>query len=474
MAVVRLPKQAPLAAARDRGRGARPAPVAVVLGVGGATPEAILPDLISELPDGPDPLVTGRELLADAASIGQTWVVVRYGNRPRALAYVPGQRRPRVIETGVYDVKTISGRPPRHIAIEHPSPELETLTLACAPPIRAGDQAAADLLMDALRSAFALVIVTTGDPFQEGDVAVLAQVAERVEHLAFVVTPAEAAVGPGQRAVVAARGEKLASAPWYDRAAGRDLMRRLAGWAAAASAAEAAAASGAAGPVGAPEVPADDERWRAVLSAELNPRQGLTATAISERCAAIRTRCSGTFSAGQGCADLPASLDRELHALSVRVTRRIDRDAERATGEVCGALIGSPPDQAVLARARQAVRRAIESSEDAAPARALMVTTTAGIAAVLGHPAVEALAAVGEEPRRIMTTPIGVAVTSSCYHLWRRRDPQGVSQCHAWLTQALRGVEAAVIAEADRRYDEVRSALEAFAADAVEHGFLLT
>jgi hypothetical protein len=171
---------------------------------------------------------------------------------------------------------------------------------------------------------------------------------------------------------------------------------------------------------------------------------------------------------------LPPLLDRELHALSVRLTRRLEADAAAATTGLCAELTGDVPEREVLASVFSAVRDAVESEEDTRPPRVLLVTTTAGLAAVTGQAAVDILAVLRPStmPQPLLA-PIGVAVNPSCYDLWRRRDPTGSARCHSWLERALRAVSTGVHDDLNQRYDELRQALGVIAADAVDHGVLL-
>jgi hypothetical protein len=224
---------------------------------------------------------------------------------------------------------------------------------------------------------------------------------------------------------------------------------------------------------GALAVGVDDEGWRELLDHELGTRKAAVLRTVAERIPVIQSRCVAELSAGRGCYGLPALLDRELHALSVRATRRLETDAAAVTAAICAQLLGTTPEQDVLALVAAALRQVVEADVEARPARALILTTTAGVAAVTGRAATDALAVLRPTVDDSVLAPIGGAVSPSCYQLWQHRDPQGVSRCRPWLTRALQVVEGTISGELGQRYGELHRAIATVATDAVDHGFLL-
>jgi hypothetical protein len=69
--------------------------------------------------------------------------------------------------------------------------------------------------------------------------------------------------------------------------------------------------------------------------------------------------------------------------------------------------------------------------------------------------------------------PVGIALSTNCYLIWVQRGPDDRKECRRWLQQALHAVEAELQRELARRYGQLRDALSAIAADAVDHGVLL-
>ena len=447
------------------------APTVVIAGSQGGAPAAVLSALLAadDLP------------LAGAAS-GPTWVVLRAGSKAKARAYVPGLRRGRVVEPCELDVRAVAARPARRIEVEHPASLLASVGLACAPEIRAGDTAMADLLVDAAHTAAGLVFVTTEAPFELSHLELLARAAERVDRFAFVLARPSGDVNHRQlvatkRAVLAGHAPALAAAAWYTLDELAELRAALVGWGRPHIVLSSV-------PAGVPRqrdarraaltVPVEDEHWRDILDKELEARQAVAARAVAENIIAIHASCATELAAERGCAGLPGLLDTELHALSVRTTRRLEADAVDLTTSVCSELLGVVPDQSTRAMAMAAVRRTIEARDETKPPRALLLTTTAGVAAVTGSEALDALAVLRPSTQdESVLAPVGVAVNPSCYDLWQRRDPDGVLRCRPWLARALKVVETTVLGELDLRYGELRHALGVVATDAVDHGFLL-
>jgi hypothetical protein len=167
--------------------------------------------------------------------------------------------------------------------------------------------------------------------------------------------------------------------------------------------------------------------------------------------------------------------DRELHALSVRATHAVDEAATAIMRKVFGEILEAPPDGAAVERVRRATRRAVEAAESGTPEwdRALLVTSTAGIAVTAGRGVVASLAAV--EPRPVceqLLPPIGVGLSANCYPA--RHCDGDHTRCHGWLEKTIHTLEINLGHEMAQRFEYLREALAVVAADTVDHGVLLT
>jgi hypothetical protein len=434
----------------------------------------------------------------------RAWLVVRHGERAGAQAFVPGRREPRPISMealGRGSPEAEAGRaayPPRRVEVFRPGGLLTKVALMDAPVVDGRDAATAEVLLDAAERAAGLVLVTdAAAPLRRASLDVFAAAAERVRRFAFVLTKIDRyaewpAVLAANRALVANCGPRLADAPWFTvavRPRGAafgfgGLRALLAAWAEAERSAAMTFPTGG-GP--AVRVAVTDDSWRASLDHEVRHRRVAAGQRVSIDLATAHVRCVQELASGQGCHELPYVLDRELHALSVRASRQLDADVAGTLTALLDALLDrpladSPQAAAVLARVTAAARRTVHALtvDDRDLGRALLVTTTGGVASTTGSGALDSLAAVSlPEPTDRVLAPIGVGLTAGCYQLWQPKPSAGVSpspdkkDCRRWLQQALRVVEVAVGAELDRRYDQLQQVLSIIGTDAVDHGVLL-
>jgi hypothetical protein len=152
----------------------------------------------------------------------------------------------------------------------------------------------------------------------------------------------------------------------------------------------------------------------------------------------------------------------------------VDEAATAIMRTVFGEILVAPPDRAAVERIRRATRRAVESAERGTPEwdRALLVTSTAGVAITAGHGSVAGFVAVEPGPGGDeLVPPIGVGLSATCYSA-RHRD-RDRSRCRGWLQQTVHALEIDLGRELAHRFEYLREALAVVAADTVDHGVLL-
>jgi hypothetical protein len=173
----------------------------------------------------------------------------------------------------------------------------------------------------------------------------------------------------------------------------------------------------------------------------------------------LESRCGGDPAA------LPAALDIELHALSLRTSEALDRAARASVRAVFEHVVDGPLADHVLARVATAVRRQIDLDE-----RTLLLTATAGVATVVGCG--DALSCTGIAGSALLP-PIGVAVSGNCHLMWRYRGVPDKAEGRRWLRQAVQSLERELDRAVTERFALLTEAVEALAADAIDHGVLL-
>ncbi|GAA3450369.1 GTPase domain-containing protein [Dactylosporangium matsuzakiense] len=432
---------------------------------------------------------------AEPMEAGDAWLVFRHGDRPEAWAYVPGHREPRPFP----ERSSVKGpvRPARRIEVTHPSPLLKRVTLIDTPGSGGLDAVSAEISLDAAADGLGLLfVVDAAAPLGRADLDLLGAAADRLQRIAFVLTRIDQhdewpEVLAANRALLAALGPRLATAPWFPVSLApasvfgvAELRHQLEAWAEEQGAADEEAAARTGG-VAAATVSAVGDGWQEHLEREIRTRRLAAIERVSIDLATIHVRCVQELGSGKGCPELPRVLDRQLHALSVRSTRQLDADTRDVIGAVFGELLDTPPDAAVLARIAGAARRAVDAARDEGRERdrALLVTTTSGVAALTGAGALDSLSATGAaEPGDAgrVVSPLGIGLNAGSYAMWQARHAPGgppklpdKKDCRRWLQHALREIEVELGHELSERYAELRQALSIIAGDAVDHGVLL-
>jgi hypothetical protein len=223
-------------------------------------------------------------------------------------------------------------------------------------------------------------------------------------------------------------------------------------------------------PAGPPEV-----AWRQQLDRDISARQVAVTRQVSIDLATIHVRCVRELGSGRGVSALPAVLDRELHALSVRATRLVDASATAISRRIFGTVLATEPDAALLDRIRRALRRAVDAGrpDGSERERVLLLTATSGVAVSGGPGAAAALAAVPPHPTDEVLPPVAVGLTATSYQLWQHKTNADKKDSRVWLQQAIRVIEGELERELTHRFTDLREALTAVAGDTVDHGVLL-
>lgn len=428
---------------------------------------------------------------AEPAPAGDAWLVFRHGDKPETHAFVPGHREPRTVAAAFVpaqrDPRPGPVRPARRIEVTHSASLLKRVALVDTPGSGGLDTANVEIILDAAERGLGLLFVAdAAAPLARADLDLLAAAADRVERVAFVLTRIDQhdswpEMLVANRALLASRGEVLASAPWFPVSLEpgavfgvAELRHELETWAEPRPAPAGVAAA---------TVSRAGDEWQDLLEREITARRVAAVQRVSIDLATIHVRCVQELGSGKGCPELPHVLDRELHALSVRTTRQLHADTHEVIGAVFTELLDAEPDATVLARVAAAARRAVDSLRDDDRDRnhALLLTATSAVATVAGATAVDNLSAVGgPEPADQVLPSLGIALNASCYALWQPKIAPGgppkhadKKDCRRWLQHALREIEVEMGHELGERYAALRQALVIIGGDAVDHGVLL-
>ncbi|HWG98559.1 MAG TPA: hypothetical protein VNV66_04365 [Pilimelia sp.] len=475
-------------------------------------PTALAPRPVPDLsaPDEPTAVIvvgaTGRERRAVVAALlglppralpapGGASLVIGYGQPGPARAYVPGCRAPQPVPSGPAadppGGPAAAGpgqRPARRVELRLPEPLLRHFAVVDLPDLVGLAAAGGGVLADAARRGGAVLWLVGADvdppPAELRAVAALAGTARLF--VAVTTGPAQPA-GPDPvarlRARTAATHPALATVPWFgvDPGAGdvAFLRRALIDWSDEESLARAGAnpttwpGASAAVPLRAPDT---GRPWAEVLDAWPAAALGRLRGRLGRSVAELHQRCVRELDA-DGPGPDPVGLDRGLHALSLLLTVEADGAVATLTDDVLRRVLRDGLTEAVRRRVVAAVRRDLADDGGAGLDRVLLVTGTAGVAALAGPEALAALPVYPAAARWTILPPLGLALSAGCYQVCRVDPGRGreaeLDRVRQWLRRAADAVEAAVVAELDRRFTAVHRSLGGLLAESVDHGLLL-
>ncbi|MEV4622680.1 hypothetical protein AB0J74_28700 [Asanoa sp. NPDC049573] len=445
-----------------------------------------------------------------------SYLVVNHGHGKDVCSYLPGARKAHPFRVVPPVDEPAAARPPRRVELSLPDPLLRHFTLVDAPDTEHLGVAGGRVLHDAVaRGGAVMYVLSAGQLPGRFELDILGEVAQTNAAVFFVVTPradgswyapapalstsdldllALGEVAPGlggddpaagaveaQRLAIATAVPALAEAPWFavDPGAGDTafLRRALTEWAAEEGMRRASDN---------PPVPpnamrtvrvaegAHESDWAERLDKAARAETHLVRQRLSIELANIHLRCVQEIVFGTGPAGLPETLDREMHALSLRAVAECDAAVDRLLTDAATQVFGAPPDEGIRRRVAAGVRRGLADDRNARDLdKVLLITSTAGVATVAGAGAVTGLAAYPVEPGRTILPSVGVGLAGGCYGQWRLAGAADTNRARSWAQRSIRSVELELLREISRRLDATHKALAGVLAEAVDHGILL-
>ncbi|MFD0819483.1 hypothetical protein ACFQ0D_14450, partial [Micromonospora zhanjiangensis] len=220
---------------------------------------------------------------------------------------------------------------------------------------------------------------------------------------------------------------------------------------------------------------AEGSDWQDRLDRDAQGRAHRIRQHIALELANIHLRCVQQLVFGGGCQGLPELLVREVLALSLDATAGSESAVTGLLDDALTRVFGEASDEGVRRRVAAAVRRGFADHRAGRDLdRMLLVTSTGGVATVIGDTAVAALAAYPADPSAgSVLPPVGLALSNGCYQFWRNPRNADIGKARSWLQRALREIDLELSREVARRFEAVRLGLGGVLTEAVEHGVLL-
>lgn len=164
----------------------------------------------------------------DAAVATSSYLEFVHGDQPTARAYLPGREDPVILGHGdIRDWGTVLGslpggmRPPRRLEIVHPAPMLQYVTLVDTPGVGGLDPMHAEVALDAVGKATALLfVVDASSPFSQPELEFLKEASKRVNLVLFALTKTDAYPGwrtiyDDDKSLLQTHAPRFGSAPFF-------------------------------------------------------------------------------------------------------------------------------------------------------------------------------------------------------------------------------------------------------------------
>jgi hypothetical protein len=476
----------------------------------------------------------------DAAVSTSAYLELRHGATPAGWAHVPGRSEP--VALSVEDLRdwgTVPGRlpedirPPRRIEVHHPAPLLRYLTLVDTPGVGGLDPVHARIALEAATGATALLfVVDASAPLARPELTFLIEASKRVNVVAFALAKIDAYPGwrtilADNRAVLAARAPRFATAPWFPVSARlAELAATMPGPAAEELTAEsrigdlrhalvelagrghlltesnvlraarseivridadlgrriAATDTDPAGVARARQERValaarrrtESRQWSLILNTETQRAKVEATTLLRQYVGALQDDYLARIDAGGGeRRALPAEVDRALQALSIRLSHDLQARFRQVGERVLAQVFTDEELAGVLRRLNAQLHHALTAKprrETGGGEGALVVVSSAGMAMMAGRYGVLGASALGLAGAGLIlpVVGIGLGLGVGAFIVWKRRAMADRAAQRSWLREVLGEARATLSDEILHRFTDLQYALTLALDDAIE------
>jgi hypothetical protein len=431
-------------------------------------------------------------------------------------------------------------RPPRHIEVLHSAPLLRYLSLIDTPGVGGLDSLHIEIALDAVDKSTALLfVVDASSPFAKPELDFLIEASKRINFVVFALAKVDAYPGwrtilEDNKAQLQAHAPRFATAPWFpvsarlaelamsmratDRATANELVAEsrvgdlqhalieLAGRGHVLAQAnvlravrseiirmdqDLGARMTATDPDPNDITKAKDERaalaarkrtesrqWSLALNTETQRARVEATTRLRHYINQLQEDFLNRIDKARGdeLKNMPAEVDRALHALSIRLSQDLEWRF-RQVGERVLAQVFAPHELAhVLRRLNANLRHALGTKprrEGPGGDNAIVVMSSAGMAMMAGRygtlgASALGLAGIAGAGLIIPVVGIGLGLGVGAFMVWKRQAMTDRQQQRTWLREVLGEARAALSDEIMHRFTDLQYALTLALDDAIE------
>jgi hypothetical protein len=473
----------------------------------------------------------------DAAVATASYLEFTHSASHGARAWVPGREDPVPLSLGdLRDWGTVLGhlpdgqRAPRRIEVQHSAPLLQYLTLVDTPGVGGLDSLHAEVALDAVERATALLfVVDASAPFSKPELDFLIEASKRVNFVLFALTKSDAY--PGWRTILAddkgqlqAHAPRFGTAPWFPVSARlAELAMTLPQDAAGELIRESRIAEmqhslielagkghviqqanilrtvrseivrldqhigdrmKATDPDPADAQRAKDERTKVAARKRTESRQwSLNLSTETQRArveATTRLRNYATQlqesfmtridkGSGEDLKNLPQEVDRALYALSVRLSQDLEFRFRKVAERVLAQVFAPHEMHHVLRQINARLRHSLgtKPQREGGGDNGMVVMSSAGMV-MMGSNAVRMLGLSAVAGVALPVVGIGLGLAAGAYMVWKRKSMQDKMQARTWLREVLGEARAALADEIMHRFTDLQYALTLALDEAIE------
>jgi hypothetical protein len=216
----------------------------------------------------------------------------------------------------------------------------------------------------------------------------------------------------------------------------------------------------------------ESRQWTLRLSSEIQRARVEVVGRLRTRTAAVLQDLTARVDTarGDGLTSLPETVDAELQAVAVDLSRHLQDTFRQVADIVLAEVFDDGERDAVLGRLNASLRHTLATAppRDGSGDNMLIALSAGGIAFMAGRGAILGASLIAAGGLLIPVAGIGLGLAAGGYVLYRRRVQTDRQQARTWLRDVLAEARAALTDEIAQRFTDLQYALSVAVDDAVE------